>query len=303
MPDVFEDIIDYPDSDALRTFDSLVGLDETKSRLLKEGAALLDVDSLYAWSEQFHRTRLALLKYVANRPPLFIFEGDVGTGKTALAKSFGDAIARKHKISVQLCSVSLNARGSGAVGEMTTLIGAAFSEVSEMMPKRSKGSNKAAILLIDEGDALAQSREMAQMHHEDRAGVNALIRGIDKISDGNRPILVVLCTNRIKAIDPAIQRRACNIFRFTRPNSEQREKVLDDALTGTGLTQSNVLELARLTGKSGSRSYGFTFSDITQRLIPAIVFEAYPEKPITFELAKRILLSTFPTPVFNEDSQ
>jgi hypothetical protein len=30
---------------------------------------------------------------------------------------------------------------------------------------------------VDEGDALAQSRDLAQMHHEDRAGVNALIRG------------------------------------------------------------------------------------------------------------------------------
>ena len=79
------------------------------------------------------------------------------------------------------------------------------------------------VLVIDEADALAQSREMAQMHHEDRAGVNALIRGIDELAGRRLPIAVVLCTNRPDAIDPAVRRRAAEIFRFERPDGAAAE--------------------------------------------------------------------------------
>jgi hypothetical protein len=63
---------------------------------------------------------------------------------------------------------------------MTQLISAAFDcTIEEATKLKGSGgrSRGAVILLIDEADALAQSREFAQMHHEDRAGVNAFIRG------------------------------------------------------------------------------------------------------------------------------
>ena len=63
----------------------------------------------------------------------------------------------------------------------------------------------AIVVIIDEADAIAQSREFGQMHHEDRAGVNALIRGIDTVATERRPVLVLLCTNRLSALDPAIR--------------------------------------------------------------------------------------------------
>lgn len=87
----------------------------------------------------------------------------------------------------------------------------------------SKGQiTRGVILLVDEADALAQSRELAQMHHEDRAGVNALIRGIDGLRDDRLPVLTILCTNRPEALDPAIIRRAAALLPFARPNDDQR---------------------------------------------------------------------------------
>ena len=56
--------------------------------------------------------------------------------------------------------------------------------------------------MIDEADALAQSRELGQMHHEDRAGVNALIRGLDQLAADRGRVLVVMCTNRIESLGP-----------------------------------------------------------------------------------------------------
>ena len=82
--------------------------------------------------------------------------------------------------------------------------------------------------MIDEGDALAESRATEQMHHEDRAGVNVLIRGIDRLARERLPGLVVLCTNRVDSLDPAVMRRAAVHHQFQRPT---------DGQTGIGLAQ------------------------------------------------------------------
>src|SRR5713101_4551047 len=179
---IFEEVREYPDPSAARRFAALVGLDEVKGRLLKEARLLLDPESLAAWSTKHHGRKAAIINLFRDRPPLFIFAGDVGTGKTALAETFGDAVAREADIGVTLYALSLNARGTGAVGEMTSLLSAAFTEVKQAARKGSGRGGKHSsgiVLLIDEADALAQSRELGQMHHEDRAGVNALIRGVD----------------------------------------------------------------------------------------------------------------------------
>ena len=42
------------------------------------------------------------------------------------------------------------------------------------------------------------------MHHEDKAGVNAFIRGIDRIANAKLPAAVLMCTNRISALDRLI---------------------------------------------------------------------------------------------------
>ena len=110
------------------------------------------------------------------RPPLVVLAGDVGAGKSELAETIGDAVARQERIDITLFPMSLSTRGQGRVGEMTQLLSAAFEHTVAEAAKLKSSSGKsrgAVILLIDEADALAQSREAAQMHHEDRAGVNA----------------------------------------------------------------------------------------------------------------------------------
>ena len=67
------------------------------------------------------------------------------------------------------------------------------------------------------------------MHHEDRAGVNAFIRGIDRIGNGRLPAAAIMCTNRLNALDPAVKRRAADILIFERPDDAQRYAVLAEA--------------------------------------------------------------------------
>jgi AAA+ superfamily predicted ATPase len=300
---IFEEVREYPDPTAARRFASLVGLDEMKDRLLKEARLLLDPESLAAWSAKHYRQRIKLVDFFRDRPPLFIFAGDVGTGKTILAETFGDAVARQADIAVTLYALSLNARGTGAVGEMTSLLSAAFAEVKQAAKRgtgRGSKHHSGIVLLIDEADALAQSRELGQMHHEDRAGVNALIRGVDDLATDNLPAIVVMCTNRLEALDPAVRRRAAVTFTFSRPNEAQRTAFLKPVLEELGFTSQQIHSLVAATGAAHGRPYGYTYSDLAQRLLPGLLLAAYPSSPITFELAKQVIERHPPTPPFRE---
>jgi hypothetical protein len=301
---IFEEVKEFPDSDARRRFAALVGLDEAKDRLLKESHLILDPGALATWSQKHHGCLLPLIDTFRDRPGLFLFAGDVGTGKTALAESFGDAVARAADIPVTMYCLSLTARGTGAVGEMTSLLAGAFDEVRSAARKAvSRGKvTSAVILLVDEADAIAQSRELAQMHHEDRAGVNAVIRGVDDLCGERLPALVVMCTNRLNAIDPALRRRAAATFQFERPTEEQRAVVLRSALADSGFSEPQILVLAKATGPTKTLSYGHTYSDLIQRFIPGLVFDAFPDKPITIELARAVLEKTPPTPPFTNQT-
>jgi AAA+ superfamily predicted ATPase len=273
---------------------------------LKEARLLLDPDSLTHWSEQFYHKKTRIIKLFEDRPPLFIFAGDVGTGKTALAETFGDAVARETGLSVTLYALSLNARGTGAVGEMTSLLSMAFTEVRQAARRAyGRGGKRTSgiVLLVDEADALAQSRELAQMHHEDRAGVNALIRGVDDLATGNLPAIIVMCTNRLEALDPAIRRRAAATFIFERPNEDQRRAVVEPVLEELGFTSHQIESIVTATGASHGRSYGYTYSDLTQRFLPGLLLAAYPARKASYDLAKKVIEKHPPTPPFQEASR
>ena len=303
--EVFERRLTYPDTDARRRFDELVGIDSEKAALVKSICVFLAPVSLRKWGERHYGNFPRLLDVISRRPPLLILAGDVGTGKTQLAESVGDPVARELSMNVTLFPVGLSARGTGRVGEMTKLISSAFEyalkEAEPLSDDNEAPPRTGVILLIDEADALAQSREMAQMHHEDRAGVNALIRGIDLIAKSQVSAAVIVCTNRLSAIDPAILRRAAETIEFARPNRAQAMSVLS-VLYEVGLSEAEVSELVEMVMATDD-GVGFTYSDLTQRLLPAIVLNAYPEGPIHFGDVLDITKGISPTPAFKDERQ
>jgi AAA+ superfamily predicted ATPase len=304
LDELFERRITYPDIDAQARLARLVGLDEQTNRLAKILGLLVNPAGLADWAKKHHPAAQALLDTVLRRPPLVVLAGDVGSGKTELAETIGDAVARQEKIDITLLPLSLSTRGQGRVGEMTQLLSAAFDyTVAEATKLKSATgrSRGAVILLVDEADALAQSREAAQMHHEDRAGVNAFIRGVDRIANAKLPAAVLMCTNRLNALDPAVRRRAADVLSFARPADEQRRFVLSSRLEPIGLTRHHIDALVSATGpQRGARDYGFTFSDLTQRLLPTIVLDAYPTRAIDGARAVEIARSMVPTPPFRD---
>jgi len=302
--ELFEQTINFPDVDMQERFNLLVGLDETKETLKKILSLLVNPNGVNEWAKRHHPGAKSILNFVTRRPPLIILAGDVGSGKSELAYTIGDAVARQEELDIALFPLSLSTRGQGRVGQMTQLISTAFEYTLERA-KKLKGSdtNKskgAIILLIDEADALAQSRESDQMHHEDKAGVNAFIRGIDSLGNGKFPAAVIMCTNRPNALDPAIKRRAAEIVYFKRPTDEGRHLVLTGPLTELGFTTHDIKEIVKLTGPQKGRDYGFTFSDLVQRLLPSFVLDAYPNNAVEAKKAIEIVKLVIPTSPFKE---
>jgi AAA+ superfamily predicted ATPase len=276
----------YPDDSAKAWYERLVGLDQHKHDLLVKLEMLLYPERVEAWSRKHHSNRvLQICELERNLVPLILFEGDVGTGKTALAETIGDALARKAggRSHVYLLKINTQIRGTGLVGEMSDLIAQAFVQ-AEARAKALKGDP--LLLLMDEADALAASRDTQQMHHEDKAGLNTLLQRLNNLRLTRLPIAVIFITNRPYALDPAIRRRAALDLNFLRPNDEVRAELIKTSVPELSLTSEQLAELVRLTGEQEPKNKGiqFTSSDITDRLLPSALREAYTQdRPLRFE--------------------
>ncbi|MGY0536562.1 AAA family ATPase [Nocardioides sp. YJ-D4] len=312
MPDqtsLFHPVITLPDNVRADRYARLVGLDSVKTRLRKEAAVLADPSLLAKWASKNHTKvkaddqSFSLLK---DRAPLLLFAGDVGSGKSALAESFGGDLAEHLGVEVELWRLKLSTRGSGHVGEMTALISSAFDEIANearLGRHYSTGKvSKVTVMVMDEADALVQSREATQMHHEDRAGVDAFLAAIDSLAGSGIPLLVVMCTNRLEALDPAVKRRAAATFNFGRPNEDQRRQVIAMAFENYELDDDIIEKLVVATGPQGSGRPGFTYSDLTQRLLPTAILTAYPDEPITADLLMSVATDLGPTAAFNDQA-
>lgn len=278
-----------------RTF-SRKGLDDHKRRLLVELELLLYPERVEAWSRKHHKTVIRLCELLKHRVPLVLLEGDVGCGKTALVETVGDPLARHTKSKVHLLKVNTQVRGSGHVGEMTDLIVQAFAQAEQRVDSL-KG--QPVLLLIDEADALAAKRVDQHMHHEVKAGMNTLLQRIDNLRLTKKRLAVIFITNRPDALDPAVHRRAALRLTFGRPNDESREAIIRLSLPELDLTMRNVQELVRLTGPSAKKNkgIGFTPSDITDRLLPSALREAYHHgRPITADDLIALVSEIEPSP-------
>lgn len=292
--ELFEQTVPLPDAAIDGRSSRLVGFEARYGQVEKDIMLMLDPDELRAWSKRHHHTSLPLCEVLLDRYPLVVLEGDVGTGKTATAEGIASRLAKKLGKEAVLYKLSTRVRGSGLHGEMSKLVGEAFEQVTTQA-----GRKRLAFLLIDEADALASSRDMLQSHQEEKAGTNTLIQKLDEARKLGGRLVVLMCTNRLAAVDPAIQRRAARVLSFNRPTDSERLELLRRDLQGIKLTEAQLAELARATGPTKTRPYGMTFSDLRTRFLPAALLEAYPDGPLTFELLERVALATPPSPPFS----
>ena len=132
---LFENSTVLPNTDSRERLNRLVGMEEKINRLKNTISVLINPAGLEKWMRKTHSESANLLTSVLRRPPLVILAGDVGSGKTELAETIGDAVARQENIDITLLPLSLSSRGQGRVCEMTQLVSAAFEEAYNQASK------------------------------------------------------------------------------------------------------------------------------------------------------------------------
>jgi len=266
-----------PDELVLSSGKRLVGFDARYDRIRRDLRLLSAPDEVRAWSERFYGRALPLCEIMSDRYPLLIFTGDVGTGKTVTAEAACDRLARETGRAAMLFKLSTRVRGSGKVGQMSSLINEAFAIIT-----KEAGKAKSAFLIIDEADSLSAARDGAQSHHEDKVAVNTIIQKVDDLRRLGGRVLVILCTNRGHALDPAVVRRVARIERFDRPDAAEREQLIRMDYEGLDLSDESIRHLVDITGpQKQPKRIGFTFSDLRPRLLPEALGLAFPDRKLT----------------------
>jgi SpoVK/Ycf46/Vps4 family AAA+-type ATPase len=281
----------HPAREGMKEFDALFGIDAIKEALTDELALILDRNRLADWAKRHHAKGLGILDVTRSTLPLILLSGDVGCGKTALASCVATPVARAIDQRIACLETPSDIRGGGHVGELSARVTEAFTQA-----KARAAAVGRAILVIDEADDLATGRGQMQAHHEDRAGVNVLIKQINQLATSPAPIALIMITNRADVLDPAVIRRAALRLTFERPNEQARFAVFQRILQGTNATDADVRELV----KRSAHKVPYTYSDLTDRIARLALRQAWKSnQPFGVTLLKAAIAEIEPSPLMD----
>ena len=285
--------VNHPNKESKKDYNSLVGIDNQKNELLKTLEMLFDQTKLKAWEKKFHSKGLPIMSLLKTSNPLIILSGEVGCGKTALAQCIATPLSENLKMPVKVFETPSNIRGGGLVGEISNRITEVFESVKTKLKE-----GEAGLLIIDEADDIATSRAQNQAHHEDRAGLNVLIKQIDSIQKSNKKLVVIMITNRMTVLDPAVRRRTSLHLVFERPNSETLPEVLNYIFTGLEYQSA---DLSPIISFCLEQAIPYSFSDLIQRVAKQSLYESVERmQPFSIKLFTEIMKKTEPTPLLGE---
>ncbi len=220
-----------------------------------------------------------------------MLSGDVGCGQTVLRNVRRDAGCARRR-PAHTGPRHLRTFAAAATSRASVRITEAFIQAKTRAAIVGRG-----ILIIDEADDLATGRSQIQAHHEDRAGVNVLIKQIDQLAANPVPIALIMITNRADALDPAAFRRAALRLTFQRPDEQARFAVFERILRGTSATAAEIRELAKRTVPSDfPNSYGH----LTDRIARLALRRAWKgDQRFGIESLKAAIAQVAPSPLMS----
>jgi SpoVK/Ycf46/Vps4 family AAA+-type ATPase len=278
---------------ALKQYAQLIGIDDQKQQLLSNLELIMNPKSLDSWQKKFHPDGLAMLDYGLKLSRLIILSGDVGCGKSELAGCIGSKLSEKLDDSeVYVFHAPSDLRGTGMVGQLSARITALFETA------KSNKKYKYALIVIDEADDVTNSRENDQQHHEDRSGVNALIKELDGLNNESTEIAVIFISNRLNTFDPAIMRRSAMEIHFNRPNEPGIRDILNCIAGGIDMNDAQVNQLVK---SCLAKKPLFTYSDFFKRIgIKNVVRSKTENRPLCFDDFLKSIETTVPSPQFKQ---
>lgn len=266
----------FPNTRAATRLARLVGLDHHVEALGRDLRLIFDPILVHRWSKSNYGQIIPAVELVQEAVPLIVFEGDVGTGKTALAETIGEHVASQNGYGVHMVKMSTRVRGSGYVGEMGTLLAESFERVEALFRK----TGEPVLFVIDEADSVLTSRASEQHHHEDKSGVNTILQHLDMLMAKGSQVAVLAITNRIGVLDPAVLRRATAVLRFDRPSRDQRRALLT-RLFGNAMTDGDIALLVEASERKRGGDLPLSYSDLTLRFaVPAVRRSVWLNQPL-----------------------
>ena len=100
LDELFERRMTYPDFERAGAACATGRPRRPQGRLTKMLGLLVNPAGLETWAQKHHPGADGAAEAVLRRPPLVVLAGDVGSGKTELAETIGDAVARQEKIEI-----------------------------------------------------------------------------------------------------------------------------------------------------------------------------------------------------------
>jgi SpoVK/Ycf46/Vps4 family AAA+-type ATPase len=155
-----------------------------------------------------------------------LFYGRPGTGKTSAAEGLAS------EIGVPLLVVRLDSVVSSLLGETA-------SNLRRIFDYARRGS---WVILFDEFDALAKSRDDPTEHGEIKRVVSAFLQMLDSFTGRS---LLIAASNHEQLLDSAVWRRFDEIIAFGPPNQVEAKRILKMRLTPVTYPARAVDEVVR----------------------------------------------------------
>jgi hypothetical protein len=170
-----------------------------------------------------------------------LFAGAPGTGKTACAEAFADQLQQP------ILVVSYAQIQNCLVGQTEKNIARVFHEA------RSTGG----VLFWDEADAMFFDRDLGATRAWEVREINVLLQELERYEG-----VCILATNRMPALDKALERRLTLKVRFEKPDRAARTKIWD-------LFLSTKIPLSKAVNRDFLYNYEFTGGEIKNVVLNA----------------------------------
>lgn len=246
-------------------WDSIVGMDDTKERLMNQ--ALLDLEV---------RPKVPFTS--CSLHGLILLYGPPGTGKTTLARGLGQELCplvAEHQ--VRLVEINPHGLMSAEHGQSQQRV---FDLLSEYIPMLAD-DDVPTLVLLDEVESMAVSRSAASLSANPadvHRATDAVLMALDRNAATHPHIVTVATSNFTAALDDAFLSRADAALEVPLPDAAGALAILKRALSDFGEAYP---KLTRLADDAGLPQVAAAFVGLDGRRIRKVVTEALAKRRTT----------------------